>query len=210
MNSVWFIDSLNIIAAGSNRKFIKSTNTGFSWFSINNQFGAGIYSTKFIDSQHGVACGDLGRVAKTTNGGINWTIQPVIASEILKSIFFINPNTGFATGQGGQIIKTTNGGLSFINTTANYLPTTHQLFQNYPNPFNPSTKIKFQMIKTGFAEIKIYNINGKFIRTLLSDKRSYGTHEIEFNAADLPSGVYFYELLVNNNLIEIKKCMLIK
>jgi len=172
--------------------------------------GSDIISMFFWDSNYGVMCGNSGKIARTTNGGMNWIHQQVIASEFLNTVFFINPNTGFATGQGGQIIKTTNGGLSFINTTANYLPTTHQLFQNYPNPFNPKTKISFWLNKTGSVEINLYDITGRFIKELLNERRHQGFHEIDFEAFNLSSGVYFYELKVDKIQIAIKKSILIR
>ncbi|NOX16796.1 MAG: T9SS type A sorting domain-containing protein [Chlorobi bacterium] len=69
-----------------------------------------------------------------------------------------------------------------------------QLSQNYPNPFNPSTKILFQIPKTGFVEIKIFDILGREIETLVSAKLSAGKYETVFNAKNLASGVYFYQL----------------
>jgi hypothetical protein len=78
-------------------------------------------------------------------------------------------------------------------------PVAFELFQNYPNPFNPSTKIEFLVAhgKTGYAtplQLKIYDILGNEIATLVDKKKSPGIYEVEFNASGLSSGVYFYEL----------------
>jgi hypothetical protein len=76
-----------------------------------------------------------------------------------------------------------------------YVPTTFSLNQNYPNPFNPTTVISFQLQYPSLVTIKIYNILGQEIATLLDrGEMDDGEQEIEFNASSLPSGVYFYHL----------------
>ncbi len=90
------------------------------------------------------------------------------------------------------------------------------LFNNYPNPFNPSTKISWQSPvgslpdgKAGWQTIKVYDILGKEIATLVDEYRPAGRHEVEFDASLLPSGVYFYQLKTDN-YIETKKMLLLK
>jgi hypothetical protein len=68
------------------------------------------------------------------------------------------------------------------------------LFQNYPNPFNPVTKIKFKLQKSGMARLVVYNVIGEKVRSLLNEVMEEGIHEVEFNAINLPSGVYIYRL----------------
>ena len=83
------------------------------------------------------------------------------------------------------------------------------LFQNYPNPFNPTTKIKYQISETGVSTLKIYDVLGREIKTLIDEKKPAGNYEIEFNATGLPSGIYFYQLKAGN-YIETKKMILMK
>ena len=68
------------------------------------------------------------------------------------------------------------------------------LLQNYPNPFNPSTKISYQIPELSFITLKIYGVLGNEITTLVKEQKPVGTYEATFNAAGLPSGVYFYTL----------------
>lgn len=89
------------------------------------------------------------------------------------------------------------------------LPEKFSLYQNYPNPFNPSTKIKFDLDKSGFASLIVYNVAGKEITRLVSQNLNSGSYEFEFNAADLPSGVYFYKLETPTTSM-VKKMSLIK
>ena len=89
------------------------------------------------------------------------------------------------------------------------IPQSFHLFQNYPNPFNPSTTIKYDLPNEGFVSLKIYNILGKEVKTLVSENESAGTYNISFNASDLPSGIYFYRLS-SGNFAQVKKLLLLK
>jgi hypothetical protein len=85
-----------------------------------------------------------------------------------------------------------------------YTPLAFQLDQNYPNPFNPSTKIEYTIPTDGYTELKVYDIMGNSITTLVSGAKPAGSYEIIFNASDIPSGVYFYTL-TSGELIILKK-----
>jgi hypothetical protein len=83
------------------------------------------------------------------------------------------------------------------------------LEQNYPNPFNPTTKIKYQIPEESEVVIKIYDILGAEVVTLLNDLKKPGTYEVEFNAQNLSSGTYFYRI-VAGEYVEMKKMVLMK
>ncbi len=95
-----------------------------------------------------------------------------------------------------------------VDVTLN-TPAKFSLEQNYPNPFNPTTKIKYAIPSDNFVQIKIYNILGKEVMTLLNEYKKAGTYSIEFNASSLSSGVYFYKIISGRNS-EIKKMILLK
>jgi hypothetical protein len=93
------------------------------------------------------------------------------------------------------------------------------LSQNYPNPFNPSTKIKFTIPQTdspllggargGLVTLKIYDVLGNEVATLVNEEKPAGEYEVEFNATGLPSGIYFYTLKTGN-FSDTKKLILLK
>jgi hypothetical protein len=87
--------------------------------------------------------------------------------------------------------------------------TNYILRQNYPNPFNPSTTIEFTLPKSEFVELKIYNILGKEVSTLVSNKLNQGNHTYQFKGKNLASGIYYYQL-VAGDYREVKKMILIK
>ncbi len=96
-----------------------------------------------------------------------------------------------------------------INNTVNVIPKEYKLNQNYPNPFNPSTIISYDLPKSGLVTLKIYNILGQQVRTLVNEMQNAGSHKVNFNASSLTSGVYFYSISANN-FTQVKKLMLIK
>ncbi len=103
------------------------------------------------------------------------------------------------------------GNESYINKIRNgNAPTEYALYQNYPNPFNPSTLIKYQIRdEHTFVELKIFNVLGKEIKTLVNEIQGSGIQEIEFNAADFSSGVYFYSIKAGS-YSATKKMILLK
>jgi Tol biopolymer transport system component len=89
------------------------------------------------------------------------------------------------------------------------LPRTYSLYQNYPNPFNPTTTIKYQIPDLSFVTIKVYDVLGNEVATLVNKEKPTGSYEVEFNATALPSGVYFYRLQAGS-FVETKKMVLMK
>ncbi len=87
-------------------------------------------------------------------------------------------------------------------------PDSYLLEQNYPNPFNPSTTIEYQIPQSGFVTLKIYNLLGQELKTLVHMQQNMGKHKVEFDASDLASGVYIYRLSVNGFLYSRKMILL--
>ena len=88
-------------------------------------------------------------------------------------------------------------------------PNAFSLFQNYPNPFNPMTKIKYQIPELSFVTLKVYDVLGNEVITLVSEEKPIGNYEVEFDATVLPSGIYFYRLQAGS-FVETKKMVLMK
>jgi len=88
-------------------------------------------------------------------------------------------------------------------------PKEFYLTQNYPNPFNPLTKVNYQIPELSFATLRVYNVLGNEIATLVNEEKPIGSYEVEFNATGLPSGIYFYRLKAGS-FFETKKMVLMK
>jgi len=96
-----------------------------------------------------------------------------------------------------------------VPTARGEMPAQYALAQNYPNPFNPSTTIRFDVKQAGWVTLKVYNIVGEEIATLVDGRMDAGVHQATFNAATLPSGVYLYRLSVNG-FSDVKKMVVVK
>ena len=89
------------------------------------------------------------------------------------------------------------------------LPKEYNLAQNYPNPFNPLTKIRFGIPQAGFVTLKVYDVLGNEVATLVNEEKPAGSYEVEFDATLLTSGVYFYKLQAGS-FVETKKMILLR
>jgi len=133
------------------------------------------------------------------------------------SVNIVNTDTTFSLTPGKYNIYTTiklpKPNLDFVTDVRSSNKTTivsdYRLYQNYPNPFNPSTRIKYQIPEAGKVTLKIYDILGKEVATVVNEFQSAGSHEVQFNAANLSSGIYFYRIKTNN-YSAAKKMILLK
>ena len=195
----------------------KTTDAGENWNFLDS-LGSGLNNIYFVNPAEGYACPGNHSIFKTTDGGYNWSQQFTSNLYYFESIYFLNSLTGFIAGNNGIIMKTTNGGNVFIGNNNNNIPDNYALYQNYPNPFNPITKIKFDVANPpltkggqgGLITLKIYDITGRKIQTFVNEKLNQGTYEVSFDGSNLASGIYFYQLKVGNNILDVKKMVLLK
>jgi ligand-binding sensor domain-containing protein len=144
-------------------------------------------------------------VYNTFNSGLsgNWVLCIAIDN---------NYNKWIGTKWGGGMAVYNGGGIVSIDekkTTREPIHKDYRLSQNYPNPFNPSTTIEFSLPKSEFVELKIFNILGKEVSTLVSKKLNQGGHIYQFDGKDLASGIYYYQL-VAGEYREVMKMIILK
>ncbi|MCX6163997.1 MAG: aryl-sulfate sulfotransferase, partial [Ignavibacteriae bacterium] len=96
-----------------------------------------------------------------------------------------------------------------VEPVKNIAPKEFKLYQNYPNPFNPSTNIKYQISNSHFVILKVYNMLGKEVATLVNEFQQAGTYEVIFSGEQLPSGIYFNKL-ASGDFTDVKKMVLVK
>jgi hypothetical protein len=90
------------------------------------------------------------------------------------------------------------------------LPSSFGLQQNYPNPFNPKTIINYELLMIHDVELSIYNLLGQKVATLVSERQSTGTYQVEWDASSFASGVYLYQLRTDAGFNQTKKLVLVK
>jgi subtilisin-like proprotein convertase family protein len=138
------------------------------------------------------AIGALG--GSPTNG--NWVLT-------INDAF--TPDQGLLLGWGIRF----NNLATNVTPIAGNIPNVYTLYQNYPNPFNPVTNIKFDLPKNGFVNMKIFDIAGREISTLVNEQMQAGTYNVRFDGSALASGTYFYRIQ-SGDFTQVKKMMLIK
>ena len=213
--SVFFLDDLTGWVVGHSGTILKTVDGGENWV---NQYSASTHqfrSVFFTDYNNGWAAGTSGLILRTTDSGANWESESTNTTNSLESIYFVNSNTGWAVGRNSTILKTTDGGVTFIQVNENeiQLPANFILHQNYPNPFNPGTKISWQSPVGSWQTLKVYDVLGREVATLVDEYKEAGYHEVEFQSAVgnrlYASGVYYYQLRAGS-FIETKKMMVMK
>jgi len=229
INSLFFLNpNLGWLAKGGVYEEDRSTSggiyitkdAGYTW--DEQIYGSTEYSSiYFFDEYNGMAIGSSGGARgvdgwfyKTIDGGQNWESQILPNPKNHKYLFindfyFIDKNTGWIVGRYGFILKTSTGGFSSISQKENIKADEFRLSQNYPNPFNPRTTIEYDLPKATDVRIDVYIISGQRIQTLLNEKKPAGNHQIEFNAENLSSGVYFYRIEAGE-FQDVKKMILLQ
>jgi len=89
------------------------------------------------------------------------------------------------------------------------LPTTYRLFQNYPNPFNPKTNFRFWIVDFGFVSLKVFDVLGREVATLVNEKKAPGEYTVSWDASGQPGGVYLYRLN-SDKFVDMRKMLLVK
>jgi hypothetical protein len=188
---------------------MKTTNGGINWFQINLIPNPNILYFTHIDNKFWVSAGN--EIYCSYDNGNNFFLQHTRPyTEGYWQIDLKKTNNeifGWAVTNHGTISKYHEFiGIKKISTE---VPYKFMLYQNYPNPFNPGTKIKYDLKAAGEVKLVVYDIQGSETAVLVNQRQEIGTYEVEWNAADYPSGVYFYKL-ITDNFIDTKKMVLIK
>ncbi len=172
--------------------FIKTTDAGnsFNLISSENFFGSNIF---FINDLVGWRISyDNGRTFQITyDGGLTWEAEYILPLLTSRVGWNLHGPTLFA---GADQLLLYRRSLLSVDVQDKGDPVVYSLEQNYPNPFNPSTTIQFQIPKTSFVSLKVYDILGNETATLLNEEKPAGTFEVKFNPSDMAAGVYIYKL----------------
>jgi hypothetical protein len=132
------------------------------------------------------------------------SFSPVTAEEAKDTALFYDNSDGSPH----TIALDGNGTLTAMKTHSD-MPREFSLSQNYPNPFNPSTHLRFTIADFGMVTLKVYDLLGREVATLVNERKSPGTYDVQFNGSALPSGVYFYRL-ESGSLVETKRMVLLR
>ena len=185
------------------------------FYKLNSQGGDQLFITLWVsvDTQAiGVGSILINNAASYTEFAIPITyIDPATPNKCIISFQIINPVGGINVTLGSEMyLDDLELSMDMVSDVeAELQPFAFQLEQNYPNPFNPSTKISWQSAVSGHQTLKIYDVLGNEVATLIDEYRVAGNYEIDFDATGLSSGVYFYKLIIAD-YSSTKKMILMK
>ncbi len=211
--SVHLLDTNNAWAVGIRGTVIYTTNGGDTWTAESADTMYGFGRVFFADANNGWISGgdnDNGIVLHTTDRGGTWSTQYTGVPTSFMSIHFTDADTGWAVGNLGTIMHTTIGGTGIIEDKSFIeVPAELILAQNKPNPFSQTTEIRFSIPKREHVTLKVYNIIGQDVATLVDNELEAGEFRVNFNARNLPNGIYLYRLNTNNQVL-IKRCTILR
>jgi photosystem II stability/assembly factor-like uncharacterized protein len=207
------VDEGIVVGNGSAR----TTNGGATWIPMESPIpGSGnMYGASGSgDRDYWVGRGPV--VYRSTDRGISWVTSYTGGNAIAHLDFWtapsfgLEPNTrGWTVGGSGSISAFFGAVSGVKEIDGEGIPTAYALEQNYPNPFNPSTKITFSVPSSEQVVLKVYDLLGQEVATLVNERMNPGRYEASFDASKLASGVYFYRLTAGS-FNQVKKMLLLK
>ncbi len=208
-NSRWATEPMPayLIYDMGSQKYISETKLSFY-----NWDNGRIYHYSISTSIDSSSWNDI--IVNDSSSSEEWTINSINKNARYIKLTFISNNQNLWAGLWEAQIFGKDGADSSNVTTSvahhDIAPKDYSLSQNYPNPFNPTTKINFTLAESGQVDLDVYNILGEKVITLVNQEMTAGSHEINFNASNLASGIYIYRLNIRNKFIDTKKMILMK
>lgn len=223
---LYILDSLNAITLSGDPEGLypiadlKTTNAGLTWNYTELSFFGLSFNIDFRTYNEGWSASGY-KLLLTTNRGETWEEFETLDSTVVYDLQFLDAKIGYAVGENGVILKYISPPGSIINVPEQFF-----LYQNYPNPFNSKTVISYDLSASGNVTLKVYDVLGNEVVTLVDEYKSVGSYEIEFNTSsessfrlvrNLASGIYFYQLKLadpeinsEQGMIQTKKMIYLK
>lgn len=196
-------------ASSTDSGIAHSTDNGETWEKINNGLPSSPYYPPLlaVNSSGDLFAGGYGvGVYKSNDNGENWQAMNGFPSDLVTTLY-VNENDILFAGTFDRGIYSTQ--MPTLVEQISNVPKKFLLSQNYPNPFNPSTTIQFSLPEESFVRLEVFNLLGERVSTLVSETLGAGKYNYEWNAEQLPSGVYLYKLNADAS-IQTKKMLLLK
>ncbi len=197
------------IGLGSGATMVKSTDGGLTYAALTASGTGNISGIQGNGNDFWYTRGSA--IFRSTDNGGTWTqvhTPTAVQNDISLVLDGSGCMTGWSCGASGTICKMVGVPVG-INDPSGNIPSNYSLSQNYPNPFNPTTSISFALPVAGNVELKVYDMLGKEVASLVSGSYTAGTHSVPFDASALASGVYVYKLTAGD-FTDSKKMVLIK
>lgn len=214
LNGVCFGTALKGIAVGNAGIVMYTNDGGLTWEnSMDEDIKATTWSSVFLNKSGLAWAVDTdGVIAYSSDWGKNWELQESGVNEPLWEVFFLNDREGWAVGGMAEsmVLHTKNGGVTStgVEESDNLLSTYSFLNQNIPNPFKNSTQISYDLHISTYVSLCIFDLSGRKIQTLVNEFQTAGEHTVDWDASHFSPGLYFCQLKVNHELIQVRKMIM--
>ena len=181
----------------------------FTFLNHDTIFGVGARASTIL--------GFRGLIYKSTNGGVSWGYQlpdiDTISIGRYYHIKFVNKNIGWAYSTSSGVHTITGGDTTIylgVHQISSDIPKDYKLYQNYPNPFNSKTIISYEIRRKSNVRLDVFDMQGREMMILVKQEQEVGTYQVDIPGAFFSSGVYFYRLSADGNVVDTKKMVLLK
>jgi ligand-binding sensor domain-containing protein len=179
--------------AGTYNTVFRSTDMGTSWTTASSGLTGSVISLAACNSD--LFAGTSDGVFVSSDNGTSWTaVNTGLIDTGINALVICGNNVFAGVGGTGAWIMPLSEIIVHVHPLPEDIPTAYQLDQNYPNPFNPTTEIGFRIVEGGLVTLKVYDLLGREVATLVNQELPPGRYETTFDATKLASGVYFYRL----------------
>jgi photosystem II stability/assembly factor-like uncharacterized protein len=211
-------DKLNGVASINLPTIARTTNGGTSWTSQNTgPSPTGFARAKWVHGSNIVyvsgATGSAGAIRRSSDGGVTWTQMTTSSLDGVRHFEYFRDTDNriylYSISDDGSILKYVDESLVGIDPNNKNVPIEYRLEQNYPNPFNPATTIKYALPKASNVTLKIYDMLGNEVMSVVNGYQIVGNYVETIDASSLASGVYFYKLTAGD-FTDSKKMTVVK
>ncbi|MFI5263734.1 MAG: T9SS type A sorting domain-containing protein [Candidatus Kapaibacterium sp.] len=185
-------DSKAWIVVGTGGTIVKSIDQGYSWVPILSGTTVNLNAVRFApDSLDGFIAGDGGMILMTRDGGYTWTQEFPPTKKNLRSVALADPFHVYICGDSGTILWTQDGGFSGVRSPSGEVAMD---IQTFPNPLSTKTTIQIFLRQSRHVKLRVFNMLGVEIANIASDIYDQGPHSFEWNASEVPNGMYICRL----------------
>jgi len=209
LNVFTLINTNSHLFAGTHDGVFRSTNNGAIWSDMSSGLPDSVKVNSLILSEKNIFAGTDSGVYGSTSIGESWTLVRDGFPSTINVKCLMAYNGYFFAGTDGAGVWKRLVPMTSVNNEVHFVPKTLSLLQNYPNPFNPTTTIRYALPSSSHVKVTIHDILGREIATLVNEEQSAGWKEVQWNAKEVSSGIYFYKLQVDN-FVETKKMLVVK
>lgn len=203
------VSGKNVFVGTQDQGVFLSSDNGMNWTTVNDGL-PGKYVNTLATYNNNLFLFQNNQIWLSSNNGAHWALASADAYILgVVTIGFSKKNIIVGTYSGEVWIRPLSEVITMAGETTHQIPNQIILAQNYPNPFNPVTTIKYVMPKSGYASLKIFNLVGQQVATIVDELVPSGEHFVSWDATNYPTGMYFYRLQANNYSVS-KKLLLLK